>query len=471
MEIPQNLPDVSTRLSRINLAENLVVFMAIYLSHYLKIPSAPFHYQLADDLTDKNIPLLEVIGFRDSAKSTYATTALVLWSLLLEKSKFIVVINDTAPNSLITMQNIKHELDTNPLIKADFRVQMGHTWSERNLVLSNGVRILGRSRGQSIRGIRHRESRPDLIIVDDPENLSLVRQKENRDKTEMWFNGEIIPAQQTFNSKLVVIGNFLHNDGFIARLSRNSLFKVVRIPVVDSFGEPTWKAKYPTKEHLERQRKMVGETAWAREYMLKVIAEDDQVIKETDIKYYPNAVLTESTDNGDRKLKIQEAGVGVDLAISLKETADFTAMVSGYKVKYLDKNRILVLPHPFKKRVDFDATVDQALTIKRELPDGTRFFVEDVGYQKSAIQTLHKRGVPTQPMRPVSDKRARLQAIAPYVKDGTVMFPENGCEELIGSIINMGVEEHDDDVDAFVYMVMGLINKSQPIAVERIDRI
>ena len=29
------------------------------------------------------------------------------------------------------------------------------------------------------------------------------------------------------------------------------------------------------------------------------------------------------------------------------------------------------------------------------------------------------------------------------------MFPETGCEDLIQGIINFGVEEHDDDVDAF----------------------
>jgi len=65
-------------------------------------------------------------------------------------------------------------------------------------------------------------------------------------------------------------------------------------------------------------------------------------------------------------------------------------------------------------------------------------------------------------MRPISDKRARLESVAPFVKDGTVIFPERGCEELIEQIVNFGSEEHDDLVDAFVYMVLGVINK--PVA-------
>ena len=54
-------------------------------------------------------------------------------------------------------------------------------------------------------------------------------------------------------------------------------------------------------------------------------------------------------------------------------------------------------------------------------------------------------------------KRARLQIVATYIKNGTVLFPRTGCEEMLGEIFNLGIESHDDLCDALVYMVLGLV--------------
>lgn len=46
------------------------------------------------------------------------------------------------------------------------------------------MRVLSRSRGQKIRGLKHRQHRPSLIIADDVEGLDWVRTQENRDKSD-----------------------------------------------------------------------------------------------------------------------------------------------------------------------------------------------------------------------------------------------------------------------------------------------
>jgi len=458
------------------LAENSIYgFVFVCLPHYLQLASAPFHKILANVLGDVTKTLIEIIGFRDSAKSTYGSLALVLWASLTQRYKFIVIINDTSQQVELSIANIRHELENNRFIKFFFgSVTIGESWSSTNLLLSNGVRIIGRSRGMNIRGIRHRQNRPDLIVVDDPENLQQVRKKENRDKTEQWFNAEVLPARATFGAKLVVIGNLLHNDGFVARLAKNPLFEVMKIPLVDPVTKKiAWVAKYPNQEALDKKRKEVGATAWAREYLLKIIAEDDQVVKETDIHYYPNELLTKRDVNGELGYKITDAGVGGDLAISEKQTADYTAFVSGYKILWnKDKKNILILPNIFKKRVDFYATQNEALKIAGTMPYGTKFYIEEVGYQRSAIQGLQRKGLSVYPMRPITDKKARLETVAPFIKDGTVLFPENGCEALIQSLVNFGIEEHDDDVDALVYLIMGLINNKRTVgATDKPDKI
>lgn len=49
--------------------------------------------------------------------------------------------------------------------------------------------------------------------------------------------------------------------------------------------------------------------------------------------------------------------------------------------------------------------------------------------------------------------------VAPYIKNGTVLFPRVGCEELLGQMFNLGVESHDDLNDALVYLLQGLVGQ------------
>ncbi len=470
LEIDLNDPTVRRTVA----VSTIPDFINTCMPHYVSYRTAEFHWDLSDALLDEDIKMLEVMGFRDSAKSTYASTAFVLLVALTKKYSFIVLINDTTEQIRITLANIRYELEHNSHIHREFgKLKVSSSkWSELNIVLSNGVRIIGRSRGQNIRGIRHRQYRPDCIIIDDPEDFKLMRSKKYRDGTMRWFTSEVIPAQQSFGNKLVVVGNLLHNDGLIARIAKNPQFKVLRFPIVGGDGLPLWVDKYPTPEHLRLQREKVGNVTYSREYLLQIIAEENQVIRDEDIQRYPNSILTDHDERtGKAKITILDVAVGVDLAISESTTADYTGMVTLYSVMWGDKKRILVMPNPISRRMNFDVTLDTGVALKRVLPFGAKFYIEDVGYQRAALQGFSKKGLAVYPMRPISDKRARLQSVAPFLKDGTILFPEKGTEDLEVEIINLGVEEHDDLNDAFVYAALGLINKPTATGGAKSDKI
>jgi hypothetical protein len=100
-----------------------------------------------------------------------------------------------------------------------------------NCVLDNGVRILSRSRGQKIRGLKHRQHRPSLVIADDVEDLDWVRTQENRDKSDRWMRGNVLPSIDERDGRMVIIGNWLHTDGLMARLKATGIFKVLEFPL------------------------------------------------------------------------------------------------------------------------------------------------------------------------------------------------------------------------------------------------
>jgi phage terminase large subunit-like protein len=445
-------------------AKTLLGFSLVYLTGYFSDPPATFHPELFRCLEDPKLRHLLIIGFRGSGKSTDGSLALPLWAALEKPDlyPFIILVADSSRQATLNISAIKSELENNNLIKQDYGEIKGNViedfslkgdgeeWQKQNLVLSNGVRILARSRGQKVRGLRHLQYRPKLVIVDDPEDAEWVRTKENRDKTDRWLRNEIVGGLDARKGRLVVIGNLLHQDALLSRLkTAGSGFKVLEFPLIDKDGICTWPAMYPTEQSLKEKERDMGAVAWQREMLLKIVAEEEAIIKPEDIHYY------------DERPKSTAAmkGHGVDLAISQKEDADYTTIVSGEVFYVDDAPKIFVRPNPYNAHVTFHDFLKTVRAIPGELGGANIFFVEDVAYQKAAIQEMERAMLPVVPMKPTTDKRSRLQVVAPYIKNGTVLFSRTGCEELLGQIFNLGVESHDDLCDALVWLIQGLVQQ------------
>ncbi len=102
--------------------------------------------------------------------------------------------------------------------------------------------------------------------------------------------------------------------------------------------------------------------------------------------------------------------------------------------------RIYIRPNPYNEHVIFHTFMQRVRSIPGELKGANILFVEDVGYQKAAIQETERTLLPLVPVKPTTDKRSRVQVVAPYIKNRTVLFPRTGCEQLLGQIFNLGVE-------------------------------
>ncbi len=443
---------------RREMAKTFLGFMLVYMSHYLTLRPADFHPEMIRDLSNDEIQFLAYTGFRGCAKSA-TILGFVLWSALenYERSPFIIPVNDTDDVARLTIANIREELEYNTLILKDYgetinkrEVSRYSKMSETNIVLVNGVRIMSRSRGQKIRGLRHRQHRVSLVVMDDIEERTRVDKKDYRDKTEAWLTNDIIPAIDELKGRLVLLGNLLHSDAIMARVKKFPHFVCKDFSLFK--GEPiwencTWKAKYPTPESLKLQEEKVGHMAWLREYCLKVIPPEGQEVKEDWIVRYKELPKV-----------VTKAGVGQDLAISKAQTADYTTLVSGVAAIEQGMPHIYILPNPVNARLSFHETIQQmkstAMAMKAYATP--TFYVENVAYQKAAIEEAKREMLVVKEVRPGADKRARLRAAATFIQNGTVVFPEKGCETLLDQILGFGVEEHDDLVDAFVYLVLGM---------------
>lgn len=462
-----------SRSVRIRLAKSSHVwFFIIYLSHYMKYPFAPFHYEMFQITETEELGFTVLIAFRGSGKSTLMTLSYPIWAIVgSQQKKFILILSQTQTQAKLHMANIKRELESNELLKADIGPfeEISDEWGSNSIVISKyGARITAASTEQSIRGLRHGEHRPDIVICDDVEDLNSVKTREGRDKTFQWLVGEVLPIGDQ-DTKIVIVGNLLHEDSLLMRLNKSIETgrlnaKFFAYPLLDDKDVIAWPAKFKTLEDIEKLKlSQVSDSAWFREYLLRIISDTDRLVHPEWIQYY-DEIPSEEGNN------FRYTATGIDLAISEKDSADYTAMVSAKVFGYNDKIKAYILPFPINKRINFPETFEEVKILSKSLGNGnyTKLFIEEVGYQKSLIQHLEANNVPAEGVKVSGqDKRARLALITHLIKQGKILFPRKGAEALILQLTSFGIEKHDDLADAFSILALKILESAntQKIAV------
>lgn len=440
-------------------------FLPVYFNQYMEYKSAPFHKEMFDILGDDTIKLAVFCAFRGSAKSTIITTAYVLWAILgIQQKKFIVICGQTDAKARQYLMNLRNELERNFLLKFDlgpFTDDKDKIGNATGITLTKlGVKIMITSVEQSIRGMRHNQHRPDLIIVDDIEDINSVKTREGRDKAFNWLTGELIPAGNT-KTRIIAVGNLLHEDSVLKRLQEkienNEMTHMKGVyreyPIIDADGNPLWPGKYPTKESIDAEReKTMNEVSWYREYLLQIISNEEQVVHRDWIHHYAYLPTRELT----------QIAIGVDLAISTKASADCTAIVTAYVYGHGKNMEIYIRPNPVNRRLSFPdqvETIISTINVAKLTHHRVKTIVENVGYQDAMVQTLQSRSQDIIGVSPSTDKRTRLSLTTSLMREGRILFPEKGCEELIEQLLGFGKEKYDDLADAFSIAILHLIGQ------------
>ncbi len=278
-----------------------------------------------------------------------------------------------------------------------------------------------------------------------------------------WFTGEVMPIGD-LNTKIVIIGNLLHEDSLMMRLKESinggkmdGVYK--EYPLLDKNDNIAWLGKYPSMMHIETKRRQVAdESAWYREYLLKFISDDKRIVQRNWPKFY---------DKLPDLRNYRILGIGIDLAISEKSSADFTALVPFIVVGYGDDLKIYILPHIVNKRVNFPDTILEikklCAILEQDFKRVPMVFVENVSYQMAVVQQLTIEKVLAEPVAISGmNKQTRLEMATPYIRQGKVLFPQQGAESLISQIVNFGIEKHDDLVDAFTIIVLKVLESDRP---------
>jgi len=180
-----------------------------------------------------------IIAPREHGKSTFSSFAMPAWAALYQKKRFIFFISSNGDIAANFLEKTKKALESKEIIE-DFGVQKGRTWNAEEICLRNGVWIACSGWKSGLRGI-NKDTRPDLIILDDLEDKGTIESDSLRRKLETCFNEEI-GRLGTYNTDYFYIGTLLSDDSLLKKVTQMPAWKSLILKRVVSFpkNEQLW---------------------------------------------------------------------------------------------------------------------------------------------------------------------------------------------------------------------------------------
>ena len=151
------------------------------------------------------------------------------------------------------------------------------------------------------------------------------------------------------------------------------------------------------------------------------------------------------TDRVPDKLKV---GIGVDLAISKRDGADYTAIVvMGYEEATGHRYVLDVV----RERCSFNETL-RLIQKVAEKHNPHKVLIEEVQFQASVVQELTRTtSLPIKGYKPDRDKVTRFHELLARYEQGLVFHRRGLLPEFDNELLAFPESEHDDMVDAAVY--------------------
>ena len=481
-----NSQNVSKAEEELKLAqEDIIAFGKLFLpDDFMRSETPWFHYEVADVVNDLNIKQLAVILPRGHGKTVLTKCSILHDFCFATGPLFYGWVAASSKISVPNLDYIKYYLEYNDKIRYYFGDLKGKKWTEDDIELKNGCKLISKSNLSGIRGGAKLHKRYDLIVLDDFEDENNTVTPESRAKISNLVTAVVFPALEPGTGRLRINGTPVHFDSFIQNIlvghdqakKRDEKFswKVVTYKAIMPNGTPLWPSWFGEKE-MERKKKFYSDSGqpqkFYQEYMMEVQSKDDSIFTREHLKYWKGSFRHDEETEVSYVIKDGEeipvnVFAGVDPATdSTRRDTDYSVILfvavdvnnNVYVLDYLRKRSIPVLGIPGEGK---KGIVDYIFDYNK-IYHPSLYTIEDTTMSKPVFQAL------------VSEMRRRNDFSVKYSaeKPGTRMSKRDRIQEILAqrfSIKSVYLQKdhyelehevlifgprmgHDDTIDALAY--------------------
>ena len=371
-----NFNNVSKAEEALRLAsKDNIAFGKLFLQDdFLRSETPPFHYEIADVISNEEHKQVAIILPRGHGK-TVMTKCDILKSFCFTQSPlFYGWVSATAKLATGNMDYIKYHIEFNERIQYYFGNLKGPKWTETDVELTNGCKLISKSNISGIRGGAKLHKRYDLIILDDFEDENNTITPEARAKNSNLITAVVFPALEPHTGRLRINGTPVHFDSFIQNIlvgkekadkqGEKYSWHVISYKAMQPDGNSLWPGWFGKKE-MERKKKFYADSGqpqkFYQEYMMEVQNDEDAIFTRDHIQFWEGSFKHEE-DTGlnyllfkDGTQKPVNVFAGVDPATdSARRDTDFSVIIvvavdsdnNCYVIDYIRNRSLPVLGIP-----------------------------------------------------------------------------------------------------------------------------
>lgn len=422
-------------------------------------------------------PQVAISAPRGHAKSTACTLTYLLACVVFREREYALLISDTLSQACQFLNDVKKELLGNERLANLFGIKEFVKDTEDDVIVrcedGHLFRITARGSEQKLRGLKWNNKRPDLIVCDDLENDEIVMNPDRREKFKRWFYGALVPCKSP-KGIIRIVGTVLHEDSLLNNLMPKEFDRWTRKTSLKVWTEKktAWfSIKYRAhnedfSEFLWPQRVYKGYPS-PREYF---IAKKEEYFEIGIPDVYSQEYLNEPIDDSiaffkradflsahkEEKLQKLNYYITADLAISEKETADYTVFI----IAGVDENKIIQVRNVIRGRMDGREIVDMIIALQRQY-EPELFGIEEMQVSKAIGPFLREEMIKTGVFPSLKllqhkgkDKMARARSVQARLRAHTIKFDKSGewYPQFEEELAKFPRATRDDQVDAFAYL-------------------
>ena len=230
-----------------------------YFPNYYSSEPAAFH-KASTRRVMNNPEWYEVRAWsRELAKS--ARTMMEIIKLAMTKKKrSVLLISASATAAENLLKPFKINFETNNRLINDYGEQQNHGyWEEGKFVTKIGCSFVAIGAGQSPRGFRNEEVRPDTVLMDDFDTDQDCRNPDIVDQKWEWFEQAVYATRSISKPMLVIFNGNIIADHSCIKLAMKMADKSTIVNIRDKDGKSTWPQKN-TEAMIDR---VLSKISWA----------------------------------------------------------------------------------------------------------------------------------------------------------------------------------------------------------------
>lgn len=214
-----------------------------FFSKFYTASPAPFHLRSTERVLN-NPEFFEARPWSRELSKSGRTMMEVLYLAMTGKKRNIILASNNASNAARLLLPYKTILERNDRLINDYGIQQSiGSWRADEFITRKGVAFRALGAGESPRGTRNDEMRPDCIIVDDFDTDEECRNPEIVEQKYDWLERALIPTRSISVPLLVIFcGNVIAEDCCMLRaMAVADFYEIVNIR--DENGVSTWPSK------------------------------------------------------------------------------------------------------------------------------------------------------------------------------------------------------------------------------------